>query len=182
VGRKEHQQQPNNDVPNAVTLAYIARTIKAANAGDASAAAEALSLFREAVDARNIDGTSVIYRKLAEYVAERFWSFESTAFPLENALGTGQKRGPGQPKGSSKVGEDSYAALMVLLTRRFKSASKAKDRIIQLESDATGKSIVSKSTLDAIYTSYKSTRDLDHDLLVVMLSPSHRKLFKNTLG
>lgn len=159
---------------------YVIQSIQAAANGDAAAAEEVLSLFRGAVDSRQIDGVTPEHRKLAEYVAEAFWKY-SEGRDIAGALGIRPTRGVGQPKGSTKVNQDSYAALMILLARKLGSANKAKDNILQYEQGRSGKGVVSRRTLDTIYASYAPAREFDHGVLVVMLSPAHRKLFSKSL-
>ena len=163
-----------------VTERYIAETIEAATRGDTEAAEEVMALFRSAVDSRQIDGITRGQRRLAEYVAECFWKFDQGE-TVGKALGIEKPRGVGQPKGSTKVSQDSYAALLVLLARRMRSANKAKDYVLREEQDKDGKGMVSRRTLDTIYATYAPVRAYDHDLLVVMLSPAHRKLFGKSL-
>ena len=159
---------------------YVAQTIVAAAAGDVEAAEEALSLFRSAVDGRLIDGASEVYRQLAEYIAECFWKYDQGS-EIARALHLHAERGRGQPKGTCKVNQDSYAALMILLARRLGSANKAKDAILEEEQGTKGKGLISRRTLDTIHTSYAPARELDHAVLVTMLSPAHRKLFSKSL-
>jgi len=163
-----------------INAQYVMQTIEAALAGDLEAAEEVLSLFRSAVDARAIDGVSQEYRRVAEYVAECFWQYDQGT-DIGRALRLDRSTGRGQPKGTRKVNQDSYAALMILLQRQLGSASKAKNAIMEQEQEANGKSRISRRTLDTIYTSYAPSRRLDRDMLVDMLSRAHRKLFAKTL-
>ena len=168
-----------------VNASYIDTTIALARAGNVEAAEEAMSLFRGAVDARSIDGATAENRKLAEYVAQCFWDYESGR-NIDDALHVNPKRGVGQPKGSRKVNEDSYAALLVILSRKLgtpkrASPARAKDKVLELECDASGRGPVSQSKLDKIYTAYAPLRKADHQLLLAMLSPAHRKLLAKTL-
>ena len=160
-----------------INARYIAQTIDAALAGDVEAAEEVLSLYRSAVDARAIDGSSSEYRRIAEYVADCFWQYDQGT-DIGRALRIDPPKARGQPKGTCK---DSYAALLILLQRQRGSANKAKDELLEREEGASGKGPVSRRTLDTIYTNYAPSRQLDHDLLVAMLSPAHRRLFAKTL-
>lgn len=81
---------------------YIAQTIEAAEGGDVEAAEEALSLFRAAVDARAIDGSTAEHRRIAEYIAECFWQY-SEGTGIDRALRLNASRRRGQPKGTRKV-------------------------------------------------------------------------------
>jgi hypothetical protein len=169
-----------------INARYIAQTIEAATAGDVEAAEEVLSLFRGAVDAHAIDGVSEQYRRIAEYLAECFWRYDQGT-DIARALRLEAQRSRGQPKGTTKVNHDSYAALMILLKRHLGSAEKAKAEILCAEQDKRGKGPASKRILDSIYANYAPARGLDHDLLVSMLSPAHRKLFgislrRNSIG
>lgn len=151
----------HSKVPDDINAWYMAQTIEAAIAGDVEAAEEVLSLFRGAVDGRFIDGASEEYRRLADYIAECFWQYDQ-GIEIDRALRIQRPRGrPGQPKGTCKVNQDSYAALMILLARRLGSGNKAKDEILEQEQGAKGKGPISRRTLDTIYTSYAPARELD---------------------
>jgi hypothetical protein len=101
---------------------------------------------------------------------------------LDDAFGVGEKRGVGQQRGTRKVNETSYAAVLVLLKRQLGSANKAKSTVLEYEEDSkTGKTPISKRKLDTIYAQHEPLRDGDHDFLVAMLTPRHRKLFEKTL-
>lgn len=163
-----------------VNASFIGKTIEAAISGSVDAAEEALDLFRDAVDDGQINVAAPEYRRLAEYIAECFRQY-SQGEGIDRALRLDHPRPTGQPKGACKVNQDSYAALMILLTRRLGSANKAKGQILEREEDAAGKASVSRRTLDTIYSSYAPARTLDDALLITMLSPAHRKLFGNTL-
>lgn len=144
------------------------------------AAEEVLSIFRAAVDARAIDGSTPEYRRIAEYIAECFWKY-SEGTDIDRALRLNASRGRGQPKGTRKVDETSYAALIILLARRFGSAEKAKEKILETEQAPSGQTPISDRKLDEIYASHAPARKLAPDLLAALLSPAHRKLFAKTL-
>ena len=158
----------------------MAETFDRAVAGDVEAAEEVLDLFRSAVDSRQIDGQTARHRRIAEYIAQCFWAYAQGA-TIQQALRLEKSRGRGQPKGTRKVDESSYAAFLVLLRRQLGTASKAKDKVIELEQDVSGTATVSRRTLDTIFANYIGLRDFADDDLVVMMSRFHRKLFKKTL-
>ena len=169
------------DAPPNVNAWYIDQTLQRAKDGNVDAAEEALSLFRGAVDARLIDGVSPEYRALAEHLAACLWRYESTGEAIADALGVQSKLGVGAPKGTRKVNEDSYAALLVLVKRQLGSASQAKSKVLELEANARNETPVSQRTLDSIYANYAPIRDWEHKDLVVMLTPAHRKLLAKIL-
>ena len=161
---------------------FTIETIERAKAGDMEAAEEALRLFCEAVDHRLQKGIARADHLLLEHFADCFRRYlDGTR--IELALGLDRQRKAGQPKGTRKVNEDSYAALIVLLQRRLGSADKAKRKVLELESVATriGKAPISKRSLDTIYAICVGTRSLDDEVLMAMLSPHHRKVFADSL-
>jgi len=185
---KHSKARPVTDHALQVTAEYIRDTLAAVKdeslgAKDrVEAAEEALSMFRSAIDAGIIFSTVPGYQQLAKHVAECIWRYENDGAALEDAFRVSARRGAGQPKGTKKVNESSYAALLILLERELGSANKAKSKVLELEEDLrTGKTPISKRTLDTIYAEHEPLRDGEHDLLVVMLTRRHRKLFEKTL-
>lgn len=175
------RKQPDISAPphpsgaNQETADYIQATISSAKSGSVDAAKEALSLFRGAVDSRQIDGIDTHYRSLAEYIADCVSRFEESD-DIERALGVAVQRGRGAPPGGRKTDETSYAAILIALQRHLGSAEKAKGEVLKAEADKRGKSTLSKRKLDDIYATYAPMRTSAHDDLVSMMSARHRRI------
>ena len=165
---------------------YFRDVIGHAKSGDVESAEEALKMIRAALDARMIDGAAPTYRAMADYLAECLTAFLDRGKPIENAFWLHAKRGRGRPKRSTETDHDAYAALMVLLQRMLGSADRAQDRIIEVfSSTKRGNHFleppIGKRTLQDIYTRYAPIRGYDRDLLIAMLTPELRKLFRKSL-
>jgi len=155
---------------------YILETIQRAKAGDASCGEEALDLFISAVYASKIGGTTSAHQTLAEYIAGCLNSF-TQGESLDIALRVSELKKRGQPQGTNKHDKTAYAALLVLLARELGSAERAKNRVLEIDSECGYK----KRALDEIYTAHAPMRNLHRDDLIAWLNPRLRKVFRNSL-